>query len=182
MVAALALISSTSREAAIDVRRLVGYLREAGPDDDTAPQPSLDAVPALVERMRSAGLDVDSRIEGVPVSASGGLQLAAYRVIQEGLTNAARHAPEAHSDVVLGWLPGVLEVSVTSDPATPPPGDDPPGRGHGLVGLRERVAMYDGTLLATATPAGGFVLRAAFPLSACCGCWSSMTRPSSGRA
>ena len=165
VVAALALISTTSRDAAIDVRRLVGYLREAGPDDDTSPQPSLDAVPALVERMRSAGLDVDSRVEGVPISASGGLQLAAYRVVQEGLTNAAKHAPGAHSDVVVGWMPGMLEVSVTtSDPATPPTGDDPTAPGHGLVGLHERVAMYDGTLLTTATPAGGFVLRAAFPL------------------
>ena len=165
VAAALRLINATSRDAATDVRRLVGYLREGDAEPDTEPQPSLESIPALVDRMRSAGLDVDSRVEGVPVSAPGGLQLAAYRLVQEGLTNAAKHAPGARSEVIVRWLPGLLDVSVSTSPSAHPPDDrQASGTGHGLIGLRERVAMYQGTLVAAPTPEGGFVLRAGFPL------------------
>jgi len=165
VVAALRLINATSRDAAIDVRRLVGYLREGDDESDTAPQPSLDSIPALVDRMRDAGLDVDNRVEGVPLSAPGGLQLAAYRLVQEGLTNAAKHAPGARSHVLVRWLPGLLDVAVSTGPAAVPSDDSrTSGLGHGLIGLRERVAMYQGSLIAAATAEGGFVLRAEFPL------------------
>jgi len=167
VAAALRLIGTTSRGAATDVRRLVGYLREgdSDSDSDTVPLPSLDSVPTLVAAMREAGLDVENRVEGMPVSAPGGLQLAAYRVIQEGLTNAAKHAPGVPAEVLLRWLPGSLEVSVGTDtPATPPKDEATRSLGHGLVGLQERVAMYDGTMVANATPEGGFLLRARFPL------------------
>ena len=150
MAAALHLIRTTSRDAASDVRRLVGLLREGSDEpsaSDTEPQPTLSSVAALVSRSREAGLDVSYEVSGAPVAVPGGLHLTTYRLIQEGLTNVAKHAPTASASVLVSWSPGCLEVAVVN--TAPAASGSSPGTdlvGHGLIGLAERVTLYDGTL------------------------------------
>lgn len=165
MATALGLIRTLSRDAASDVRRLVALLREDDEAGSTEPPPTLDRVPALVARAKAAGLDVDLVVTGTPVVIPGGVHLAAYRTLQEGLTNVARHAAAAPTTVRVGWLPGRLEVAVenTAPDRVPTPAEPGTG-GHGLVGLAERVSVFGGTLLAGRSDDGGFHLRAGFPL------------------
>jgi signal transduction histidine kinase len=161
MDSALSLIREMSRDAASDVRRLVGLLREDNDlAPDTEPQPTLDTLPALVERSRAAGMDVELRTEGRAVPISGGLHLTAFRVVQEGLTNVLKHSPDATALVRVEWTPGALSVSVenTGGRCARKSAD-----GHGLAGLRERVDLFDGTLVADRV-ADGFLLSARFPL------------------
>src|SRR4051794_13458417 len=149
----------TGRQALAEMRRMLGILR--GPDDarGLAPQPSLDDVDTLIDQAREAGLSVEIHTEGRAHSLSPGIDLAAYRIVQEALTNAVKHAGPARAQVVLRYAPDQLEIEVCDDGRGPPssPEDQADPR-HGLVGMRERVAIYGGALSAGRRNRGGFSL------------------------
>jgi signal transduction histidine kinase len=119
------------------------------------PQPSVDQIDFLVEQIQRAGLPVKLDIEGDRVPLPAGLDLCAYRVVQESLTNALKHAGPAHAEVLLRYAPSALDVQVRDDGrGTPQPNGD--GAGHGLIGMRERVALYGGEIHAGPSDGGGF--------------------------
>ena len=163
-VRALGAVEATGREALTEMRRLLGILRPDGEDADHSPQPSLDRLGALIARSRDAGLDVELRIEGRAAPLAPGVDLTAFRLVQEGLTNALKHAGPAHAEVVLRYAPRALDVEVRDDGRGAPRvnGD---GAGHGLIGMRERVALYDGALETGARDGGGFAIHAHLPLA-----------------
>jgi signal transduction histidine kinase len=156
----LSTIERVGRSALTEMRRLVGMLR-GDEGDALAPQPSLAAVPALVEGLRTAGFPVELQIDGERRDLPVGIELSAYRVIQEGLTNALKHAGRAHVRVHVRYGPNSLELQIADDgqgqPAALPAG------GHGLAGIQERVALYGGELEAGRGSDGGFVLRVLLP-------------------
>ncbi|GAA4217860.1 sensor histidine kinase [Actinocatenispora rupis] len=157
-------ISGAAREALVEMRRLLGVLRSAPDEIERAPQPGLAALPDLLDRVRRAGTPVTRATEGEPYPVSAGVDVSAYRIVQESLSNVRRHAPGAEVTVLVGYDPGALRVEVTNGPAHsgPAPGDGP---GHGLVGMRERATMLGGTLTAGRTDDGGFRVRAVLPLT-----------------
>jgi signal transduction histidine kinase len=159
---ALMVVEQTGREALAEMRRLVGVLRRPEEGPALAPQPSLEAVEKLVEQARESGLPVELRVEGTPVELPAGVDLTAYRVVQEGLTNAIKHARARRAEVLVRYDDGHVEVAVLDDGTGD--GGGPKG-GHGLVGMRERVAVYGGEIEAGPQPKGGFALRARLPLS-----------------
>ena len=156
----LSTIERVGRSALTEMRRLVGMLR--GDDgEDLAPQPSLAAVPSLVEGLRDAGFPVELEIDGDRRELPVGIELSAYRVIQEGLTNALKHAGRAQVRVLVRYGPGSLELEIADD-GTGSPAALPSG-GHGLAGIQERVALYGGELETGPGTSGGFVLRVLLP-------------------
>ncbi len=162
---ALATIEETSRTALREMRRLLTVLHsDAEPDVELAPQPDLAGIDALVDQIREAGVPVSLRVEGIPQALDPGIALTIYRIVQEALTNTLKHAGEATAEVrlVFGaqWL--VLEVGDTG--RGPSPGGN--GAGHGLVGMRERVSLYGGTLRIGPRPGGGFRVYARIPIDA----------------
>jgi signal transduction histidine kinase len=158
---ALEIVEQTGREALAEMRRLVGVLRRPEEAPALAPQPSLQHLDRLVAQARESGLPVELRIEGEPTPLPPGVDLTAYRLVQEGLTNAIKHARASKADVVVRYSDGKVEVSVTDDGS----GDgDGGGGGHGLVGMRERVSVYGGELEAGPRPEGGYSLRARLPV------------------
>jgi signal transduction histidine kinase len=158
---ALEIVEQTGREALAEMRRLVGVLRRPEEAPALAPQPSLQHLDRLVAQARESGLPVNLRIEGEPTPLPPGVDLTAYRLVQEGLTNAIKHARASRADVVVRYGDGTVEVSVTDDGS----GDgDGGGGGHGLVGMRERVTVYGGELEAGPLPEGGYSLRARLPV------------------
>ena len=161
----LAAVQDTGRAALTDLRRMLGALRQGDADGpDMAPQPGLAGLEALADHVRDAGLPVDLRVEGDPRPLPPGIDLSAYRIVQEGLTNVLKHAGPARAEVVVSYGPGEIALRVTDD-GVGPPGDGRNG-GHGLVGMRERVAVYGGELTAgpRLAPARGFALSARLPL------------------
>jgi signal transduction histidine kinase len=161
---ALLVVEQTGREALAEMRRLVGVLRRPEEAPALAPQPSLEYVGRLVDQAREAGLPVELRIEGEATQLPTGLDLTAYRLVQEGLTNAIKHANATRAEVVVRYGDGAVEL-VVSDDGTGSLGEDVESGGHGLVGMRERVAVYGGELEAGPRPNGGYALRARLPLS-----------------
>jgi signal transduction histidine kinase len=164
-VAAAAQIERTGREALAEMRRLLGMLhRDDDEHDARAPQPTMAGVAALVERARAAGLPVELHVEGERRSLPAGLDLAAFRVVQEGLTNALKYAEHAPTDVHVRWGARDLELEILD--RGPGPARDRLGGdgGHGLVGMRERVKLYGGDLEAGRRRGGGFRIRAKLPL------------------
>jgi signal transduction histidine kinase len=159
---ALLAIERTGREALAEMRRMLGVLRRDG-DEQAAlvPQPGLDHLHRLVGQVREAGLPVKLQVEGVATPLPLGIDLSAYRVVQEGLTNALKHAGRATAEVTLRYGDGDIEIVVADDGAAAPNGND---AGHGLVGMRERVALYGGTLEAGPRPGGGYSLRVTLPV------------------
>jgi signal transduction histidine kinase len=156
-------IQETGREALGEMRRLLGVLRTAEgrlATPATAPQPSLRRLPELVAEAAAAGLPVEVATDGHPVDLPLGVELAAYRIVQEALTNTRRHAAATHAAVRLGYGPTALRIEITDD-GRGPRGGHP---GHGLIGMRERVALYGGEFEAGAGPGGGFRVRAVLPL------------------
>src|SRR5439155_8725264 len=135
----------TGREALAEMRRMVGVLRHAEDGPALAPQPSLEQIERLVEHTRNAGLPVDLRVEGDPVQLPTGVDLTAYRLVQEGLTNAIKHAGANRAEVLVRYAGGHVEVTV-SDDGDGGGGGGEDGGGHGLVGMRERVSVYGGKL------------------------------------
>lgn len=158
---ALEAIEATGREALTEMRRLVGLLRDQSATPDFAPQPSMRAIDVLLGTVRESGLPVDLVVEGTPAELPPGVDLAAYRVIQEALTNALKYAGPARACVTVRWKRGELELEVANDGTSEPGGD---GGGHGLVGLRERVSLVGGTIESGPKEGGGFVVTAHLPL------------------
>jgi len=152
-------IEQTGREALAEMRRLVGVLRRPEEAPALAPQPSLEHVDKLVSQAREAGLPVELRVEGEPVQLPAGVDLTAYRLVQEGLTNAIKHARAQHAEVLVRYRDGNVELTVSDDGAGDGQG------GNGLVGMRERVSVYGGRLDAGPRPEGGFRLHATLPVS-----------------
>jgi len=159
---ALLVVERTGREALAEMRRMVGVLRRPEEGPALAPQPSLEHLDRLVEQAREAGLPVDLRIEGQAVDLPVGLDLTAYRLVQEGLTNAIKHAGANRAEVVVHYGGGQVEVTVSDDGRGMGGGD---GGGHGLVGMRERVSVYGGELDAGPQPGGGYRLHATLPVT-----------------
>jgi signal transduction histidine kinase len=161
---ALLVVEQTGREALAEMRRLVGVLRRPEEAPALAPQPSLEHVGRLVEQARETGLPVELRIEGEATQLPAGLDMTAYRLVQEGLTNAIKHANATHAEVVVRYGDGQIELIVSDDGTGTTDGSVDSG-GHGLVGMRERVAVFGGELEAGPRPNGGYALRARLPLS-----------------
>ncbi len=159
--AALLVVEQTGREALAEMRRMVGVLRRPEEAPTLAPQPTLARVDRLVEQAREAGLPVELQVEGDPVQLPAGLDLTAYRLVQEGLTNALKHAHARKAQVFVRYGDGHIEVAVSDDGDGTDTGD---GSGHGLVGMRERVSVFGGELEAGPRPEGGYRLRARLPL------------------
>jgi signal transduction histidine kinase len=155
-------IELTARQAMAELRRLFGVLRASGESLSLAPQPGLDQLERLVEQTRAAGLDVELELEGERVTLPPGVDLAAYRIVQEALTNTIKHAHAAHATVRVRYSSGALELLVEDDGRGALSRSN--GAGHGLIGMRERVALYGGTLETGARPSGGFRVAARLSL------------------
>jgi signal transduction histidine kinase len=159
-------IERSSREALVEMRRLLGVLRENDGDQAAAltPQPGIDQLQALVVSMQAAGLPVELTIDGVHDGLPPALELTVYRIVQEALTNTLKHAGAAHAHVRVSRTTQSLTIDVV-DAGTGRPNVEPPGAGHGLIGMRERVALFGGELTATSRPEGGFAVHATLPLA-----------------
>jgi signal transduction histidine kinase len=157
---ALEAIERTGRQALAEMRRLFSLLR-SGAEAERAPQPTLAEVERLVAEVREAGLTVDLRIEGELEPVSEDVGLCAYRIVQEALTNVLKHAGPARAHVVVRHTGDTLVLEVTDDGQ----GGDMDGGGHGLAGMRERVALYGGALEAGSLNGRGFAVRARIPLT-----------------
>jgi signal transduction histidine kinase len=161
---ALLAVERTGRQAVGEMRRLIGLLR-TGPDEIASPSPSLRRVEQLVAETRDAGLSVDLRVAGSLDALSPGVDLAGYRIIQEALTNALKHAPGSHVSVEIHSASHQLEIGVRDDGGAAPASQAANGRvGHGLIGMRERVSLYGGSLTTGAASGGGFRVHARIPL------------------
>ncbi len=158
---AIAAVEDTGREALGELRRLLGVLRRGDEELALAPQPSLARLGTLVERIRAAGLPVDLEVSGECLALAPGVDAAAYRIVQEALTNVIRHAEASHAAVHVTYDPGTVELVVSDDGAA----DGPVRDGAGIVGLRERVALYGGELRAGRRRGAGFELRARLPVA-----------------
>src|SRR3712207_4241380 len=156
----LAQVEATARQALAEMRRLLGVLRADGEQPALEPQPGLTQLDALVDRARAGGLDVRLVVEGEPRPLPPGIDLAAYRIAQEGLTNALRHSAASQVTVSVRHEPDELRVDVRDDGHGLRRTEHP---GHGLVGVRERVALYDGTVEVANGADGGVRLTATPP-------------------
>jgi signal transduction histidine kinase len=154
-------VERTGRTALTEMRRLLGAMRSDGEDAALAPQSGLADLAALAEQVGGAGLPVSVHTEGRPRRLPHALDVSAYRIVQEGLTNALRHAGASRADVTVRYGPGELGLEVRDDGAGGSAGD---GGGYGLAGIRERVKIYGGEMTAGPADAGGFVLRARLPV------------------
>jgi signal transduction histidine kinase len=154
-------VEQTGRTALADMRRLLGALRHDGEDLDLAPQPGLGSLEPLLDEFRRAGLPVRLQVDGEPFPLPRTLDLSAYRIVQEGLTNALKHAHASHADVVVRYGSDTLQIDVRDDGHGSSASD---GLGHGLVGVGERVKIYGGEMTAGAAAGGGFILSTSFPL------------------
>jgi len=162
---ALNSIEASSRQAVSELHRLLDFLRHAGEADETAPQPRLAELPDLVAQATHGGLRVSLAIDGAPQPLSPTLELSVYRVVQEALTNARKHAGGGSATVRVSFTPGALEVEVLDDGnGSPLPGAGHHG-GHGLIGMRERASLHGGHLRVGPRPGGGFAVHASFPLN-----------------
>ena len=147
-----------------ELRRVLGVLRTGG--QDTAPQPGLAELGTLLDSARGGGVAVSVTSTGNPVTLPDGVDLSAYRIVQEALSNAMRHAPGSHVEVHVGYRPDGLALEVRNDAAPRPcPSPRLVGGGHGIIGMRERAAMLGGSLDARPTEDGGFQVSAVLPMS-----------------
>jgi signal transduction histidine kinase len=166
-LAALEAISVTSRGTLSEMRRLLGVLRDPDGARPEVPEPGIGDLPHLVDEVRAVGVPVTLRVDGTVECVHPGMGLAAYRVVQEALTNVIRHAATpSRVDVTVRHVPGLLTVEIVDDGwANAVPGDVgvADGSGHGLVGMRERVALWAGELSAGPMPGGGYRVEATFP-------------------
>jgi len=162
-------IAATGRQALVEMRRLLGVLRGDGQAPSLAPQPGLDQVPSLVEQVGRAGLEVELVVEGEKAPLPAGVELSAYRIVQEALTNAVRHAGPGRARVLVRYGERDLELTVRDEGGgggAAPAGGPPTRSGQGLVGMRERVSLFGGELHAGPGPDGGFTVAARLPLGA----------------
>jgi signal transduction histidine kinase len=156
--------SAIAREALTEMRRLLGVLRGADSGAERGPQPGMDRLEGLVAAVRGAGLAVDLRVVGAQRPLPSGVELSAYRIMQEALSNTLRHAPGARAAVEVHYQPDRLWLRVRNDPPPVPGGPPPAPPGHGIVGMRERATMLGGTLAAGPTADGGYLVEASLPL------------------
>jgi signal transduction histidine kinase len=166
---ALAAIQATSRAALTELRRLLGVLRQEGePQGSLAPVPGLADLDALLAEVAKAGLAVRLGVEGTPSQLPAGVDLSAYRIVQEALTNVVKHAGPARAQVTIGYHDRDVTVEVTDDGrgVVAPTGDGQARVGHGLIGMHERVQVFGGDLEAGPRPGGGFRVAARLPLAA----------------
>ena len=154
-------IQQTARDAVDELKRLLAVLREEREAPDLAPQPDLSALDELVERSQASGVPVDLQIEGARRPLPPGIELTAYRVVQEALTNARKHAGPGEVRARIAYHPASLEIVVDDDGAAASP---PNGHGHGIVGMRERILLYGGNLEAGPRSGGGFRVHALLPI------------------
>jgi signal transduction histidine kinase len=159
---ALETVERMGRETIDEMRRMLAVLRRSGDELSLSPQPSLRDLDCLVDHVRAGGLDVELTIEGTPQPLPAALDLSAYRIVQEALTNALKHAAPAHVDVRIRYTTDALALEVV-DNGSRPVGQ---GTGNGLVGMRERVALFGGEIRAGRRAEGGWALSATLPLGA----------------
>jgi signal transduction histidine kinase len=160
-------VEDTGRTTLREMRRLLDVLRTEADDPDgapTEPQPGVAGLETLAAQVRDAGLPVRLTVSGEVTALDPGVDLTVYRIVQEALTNALKHAGRASADVRLAFTPEALDLEVSDDGRGPRPADQPAADGHGLVGMRERVSLYGGRLYTGPRVAGGFVVRARIPL------------------
>jgi len=158
---ALETVEATGREALTEMRRLVGLLREQGSLPEFSPQPGMGTIGSLLDGVRAAGLPVDLEVAGPPNELSPGVDLAAYRVVQEALTNALKYAGPAHAWVSVSWGERELELEIANDGSSD---GDGAGGGQGLDGMRERVSLYGGEIASGPREGGGYVVRVRLPI------------------
>jgi signal transduction histidine kinase len=159
-----AAVETAARQALTELRQILGLLRHSAQAPALAPRPGLDQLPRLLDQARQAGLPAELRVDGEPVPLGSAADLAAYRIVQEALTNVRKHQGQAATVVTARYRPGELVIEVISQPAPGPPPPLPAGRGHGIIGMRERVAVLGGSLDAGPRPDGGFTVLARIPL------------------
>jgi signal transduction histidine kinase len=157
---ALGSIETTGRQALVEMRRLLGILRREDRELALAPRPSLANLDVLAERVREAGLPVEVHVEGEVKPLPAGVDLSAYRIVQEALTNALKHAGPASAQVVVRYRPEEVELEISDDGRGP--GDGREG-GHGLVGMRERAALVGGNVESGSEDGRGYTVRARLP-------------------
>jgi signal transduction histidine kinase len=159
---ALTGVEHAGRTALTQMRRLLAAMREDGEEAELAPQPGLDGLESLADEVGRAGLPVRLHVEGERLPLPRGIDLSAYRIVQEGLTNALKHARATAADVTIRYRPDEIELEVRDDGVGTAASD---GLGHGLVGIRERVKIYGGEMSAGTANGGGFVIRTRLPVT-----------------
>jgi signal transduction histidine kinase len=157
-------IEQTGRTAMAEMRRLLGMLRRSDDELALAPQPSLAHLEDLVSQVREAGMPVELVVEGTPRPLAPGIDLSAYRIVQEALTNALKHAGPARARVTVRYGADALDIEIADDGAGASAEAPAVGSGHGLVGMRERVALFGGDLATGRRRGGGYTVRARLPL------------------
>jgi signal transduction histidine kinase len=167
---ALSNVEQAGRTALAEMRRLLAAMRRDEHDVDLMPQPGLDGLGSLLDEIGRAGLPVRLHVDGEPFPLPAGIDLSAYRIVQEGLTNALKHARASHADVTVCYGSDSLRTEVRDDGIGAAASDGHgtglgTGLGHGLVGIRERVKIYGGEMTAGTANGGGFVLSTRLPLS-----------------
>jgi signal transduction histidine kinase len=161
--AALEAVEVTGRDAMREMRAMLGVLRDEDAVAERDPQPGAAALPGLVAQVRDAGVRTTFDVTGEARPLPPGVDLSVYRIVQESLTNVMRHGgPNASAHVALDYGPVTVEVSVTDDGRGA--SADPKPDGHGVVGMRERAALYGGTLRAGPRAGGGYAVHASFPI------------------
>jgi signal transduction histidine kinase len=159
---ALTGVERAGRTALAEMRRLLAAMREDGDEAELVPQPGLDGLDSLREEIGRAGLPVELHVDGDPFPIPRGIDLSAYRIVQEGLTNALKHSRATKADVTVRYRPGELQLEVRDNGVGSATTD---GLGHGLVGIRERVKIFGGEMTAGTANGSGFVLNTRLPLS-----------------
>ena len=157
-------VEASGRSALEELRRLLGLLSDQDGAPPLSPQPGVTEIPSLIEHVQQAGVNVELCVEGQPRAVSGGVAVAAYRIVQEALTNVLKHAGGAPTRVVVRWADGALELEILDRGPRNGVGDRDPVAGRGLAGMRERAGMYGGTLDARPGTDGGYEVRACIPL------------------
>ena len=158
---ALTDVERAGRTALAEMRRLLAAMRREGDEAELLPQPGLDGIDSLLAEIGRAGLPVELHVDGEPIPLPRGIDLSAYRIVQEGLTNALKHAQASDADVTFRYGPDELEIEIRDNGQGSSTTD---GLGHGLVGVRERVKIYGGEMSAGSANGGGFVLSTRLPL------------------
>jgi signal transduction histidine kinase len=160
---ALRNVEQAGRTALAEMRGLLGAMRHDGDEAELTPQPGLEGLDSLLEEIGRAGLPVQLHVDGEPVALARGIDLSAYRIVQEGLTNALKHARASNADVTVRYRPDELQIEVRDNGEG---GSMSDGLGHGLVGVRERVKIYGGEMSTGTANGSGFILSTRLPLSA----------------
>jgi signal transduction histidine kinase len=159
---ALRSVERAGRTALAEMRRLLAAMRREDDEVEFVPQPGLESLDSLLAEIGRAGLPVELHVDGEPFPLPRAIDLSAYRIVQEGLTNALKHARASRANVTVCYEPDGLQLEVRDDGTASPTSN---GLGHGLVGIRERVKIYGGEMTAGAAPEGGFVLSTRLPIA-----------------